>query len=337
MTGQHQGHDLVAQLPVGHALAGLLVAGGKEHRQQVAPVHPVSPALGDAIVHHPVQRAQGSGEAEVARGGQRARQRDQRLHRLDGVPQDHRQRAADRLGRPLEVQAEQGPPQDGQGGAGHLRRDVDRLTGGGLRAQAVGQLAGDPGHDLAEGGKARLVEGGLGQAALPFPESTVLGDEPAAQGHPQRLEPAGLAPVVLASVLQDALDPAGPADEVPIDHPQLHVGDRPVGARRLHQELQRVGAKGRQAPDDWHAPRPGRRPRQRDGGNGAAHAPIMARGRGAVRERSAAGRRRRGRLGGAGGCRGGAGGRGGAAAEAAAVAAAGAGQPAGCRRRGRRA
>ena len=36
VAGPDERDDLVAQLPVGEALAGLLVAGGQEHREQVA-------------------------------------------------------------------------------------------------------------------------------------------------------------------------------------------------------------------------------------------------------------------------------------------------------------
>ena len=55
VAGQHEGHHLVAELAVGHARAGLLVAGDQEHREQVALLLPRTAARLDDVVHDAIE------------------------------------------------------------------------------------------------------------------------------------------------------------------------------------------------------------------------------------------------------------------------------------------
>ena len=57
MAGHEQRHDLVAELPVGHPPAALLVLGVQEHREQIAPVLAALAALGDDREEDPFQPA----------------------------------------------------------------------------------------------------------------------------------------------------------------------------------------------------------------------------------------------------------------------------------------
>jgi len=150
-------HRLVADLPVGHRAAVILVLRDEEHRQQVAAdivSTMICPPLGDHAVDDGVEPL-----ARVARAA----------HRSDRQPFDHvgerhhaepegghhvGQRAADLAGLRFDVDVEERLAGDRQGDAHHLLRHVER----GVVAPLPAQLVGVVDHGLCVGGDAIAVK-----------------------------------------------------------------------------------------------------------------------------------------------------------------------------------
>jgi hypothetical protein len=271
VPGQHQGHHLVAQLPIGHPLAGLGVAGLDQHGEQIGAGDAVLAAALDGVQHHVVERAQGRLESPVGGSGNHARHREERVDGVHRVAQHHGQRAADGGGDGGEVLAEERAPQDLQGDAQELGHQVDHLAPPRQRAPAIDELGGGLAHGAAEGGQPLLVEGRLGDAPLAPPEIAIGGEQPIAQRGAQHLERVGLPAVVLAVVLENALHPARLRDDVPIEARQPDLRHRSIRLRGLHQEAERIGAKLGERADERPPGRAGRDAADRERRSGGGH------------------------------------------------------------------
>src|SRR6188768_487739 len=90
MTGNEQRLDLVARLPVGDRLAGLLITGVQQNAQQISPVESGPTALGNQVVDQSVQGAARLEKATLDRDRRVLRNIERRIQpvvevlRLDG-------------------------------------------------------------------------------------------------------------------------------------------------------------------------------------------------------------------------------------------------------------
>src|SRR5207245_1804880 len=96
VTGEEQGHGLVADLPIGHA-AALLVARVQQQREQVAAVGLLRAALADEAEQDRVEPADGPAKAEVRRRRQPERRRQRGVEAIEEIGLQDRERVDDDL------------------------------------------------------------------------------------------------------------------------------------------------------------------------------------------------------------------------------------------------
>ncbi len=125
VPGEEEGHGLVAGLPGGHAAAAAFFAGGEEHAEEIGAGLAGGAALVDDAVDDVVEVFSGAEEAAVCGGGDEAHEEVAEGHVHDGVAgEEVVQAAADGVGGVVDVCAEEGLGDDGEGEAHHLVGDV---------------------------------------------------------------------------------------------------------------------------------------------------------------------------------------------------------------------
>ena len=213
VAGHEHGDDLVAQLAVGHALAGLLVLGQHEHAQQVAAVARVGAAFGDEPVHGAVDDAHRRAHPQVRQARQPFGDADEvaepqpvAVERADGVADAARLLLVEAVG-------EHRPGDDLHGHARHFGLHVERRAGGGGGRPAALHVLRQLRHRAGEAGDPLAVERRRGDAPLAAPERPLAGQQAAAEERlEQRAGDGGLAV------------PAGAGDEDVADDMRLDRG-----------------------------------------------------------------------------------------------------------------
>ena len=205
MTGEQQRHDLIAHLPVVHALSCLLVTRQHQQREQVIRVGTQPTMFGDHLLHDSVERANGLLNAAVA-----WRRNGERWHRMIDVVRErcHQRRECltDGIRLIAEVDAEQGLAHDAQRQAHHLHSHIHGLI---ARRSVVPTLQHNPGgarHERSKGGKLLAMEGGLHETPLVQPRQPVVGEESLAKQGPEEVHEIGIFAVVAMILLQHMLD-----------------------------------------------------------------------------------------------------------------------------------
>lgn len=113
MAGEHEGHHLVAQLAIGHLLAGVGVAHLEQHREQVVrPRRPRLAARADESVDEPVEHTHRVGVLAVARGRDPLGRRQERVELLGREAQDDLERVPRLLRFGFDVRRKQRAPDD---------------------------------------------------------------------------------------------------------------------------------------------------------------------------------------------------------------------------------
>jgi hypothetical protein len=121
---EHEDQDLVADLGVVERVA--VVARVDQQAQQIVPAGRLRAPLGDQLVADAVDVALGAVRAPVRSRGPLARRRSGAQSALARVVAEERERGAHNGDRPLDVGAEQQPPDHAQRDARHLLVRVDR-------------------------------------------------------------------------------------------------------------------------------------------------------------------------------------------------------------------
>ena len=239
VAGDEEGDHLVADLAVGHRLAGL-VPHREQGREHVVPLAAAPPALVDQPVDHLVELRDRAQEADVARERHPPGERHGREH----PPVEDRKGGGDRLVDRLRVTghlgAEEGLHRDLDQQAHHLALEVERLALGDLALPPLehGRDRGVDGlHHAHQAGdvKARLQEPPLQAPLLPLAQ-----EQPVAAERLEELE-VGAPNVIPVVGLPDALDVVRMGDEVELLGAEAAQADHvAVLPRRLGQERQRV-------------------------------------------------------------------------------------------------
>jgi len=234
-------HDLVADLPVAHALARLLVLGGEQHAEQVVHVLAALPAFLDDAEDHRVQ----GGDRLL--GGVLVRQGEPFRQEVGGHPGgDLLQGGAEALRHhpelaAVDAQAEHRLDDDSQREGHHFPADLDRIAFG-ARLFPLGEpLVHDLGHDRYEArhalvGERRLHEVPLAAPAIPFVDHQAIAEEEASA-----LEHVAL-PIIVMIRHHDVVNMIGQRDEVDRSKSQIeanqvvifehHPGTEPGGIRQ---------------------------------------------------------------------------------------------------------
>ena len=255
VAGQQQGHDLVAELPVGHAAAvALLVAGLQEDRQQVAAAGRGPAALGDDAVDDGVQAQEAVAGPAVGRRRQPQGQRDQATAAGGEVVHQHDERLADLAGPVGDVHVEEGAGGDAERELRHLGVNVAGF------AVAPGiEHAPRQGNDrLGVGGDALAAKGGLHEAALAQPELAFAQEQAVAQPGDQHALSEVLDEVAVAGG-EDFLDAVGVADEGDAAGAHAQGEDVAILAGAAGVEAEDVAAPLGKGAEQPVAPRAGRR------------------------------------------------------------------------------
>ncbi len=240
VAGHEECEGLAPELVVGHRLPGLLVAGPDQHREQVAVVAALAPALADEVQHELVQRPDRPLEPEVGRRRHPGRGRGERLiEPAFQVTRGDAERRPDGVRLVAHVAAEERPAGDGERQPRHLGRDIDGFPRRGGLTPSVQELGRGVDHDLGITGHSLAMEGRLRQPSLP-PPGIPLGDD---QVVPEQIAEEAILPaaqIVLRVVVEDAPDVVGVVHEVDQERSDPEAKDVPEPLTRPEQEIERI-------------------------------------------------------------------------------------------------
>ncbi len=237
VTGEKDGHRLVAHLVVRHPRAVVFVLGGQQHRQQVAAIAAARSSIRDHAIDDGVEaRPRHPGSSKLGHRktlehfAERQHRHPERFH--------HGGQRLAYCGRLLlDVDVEQRPADNRQRQPVHLASDVERRAVGPRAPHAVGIAD----HQVAVSGHAIAVKRGLHQAPLPQVERAFAGQQTLAEQALASFEPPALGeiPVVRDEHVANQLRL--------VDEEQLFAGhpvrrDVAVRARELREEVERVRA-----------------------------------------------------------------------------------------------
>jgi hypothetical protein len=184
LTGEQKGRNLNPQLLVCHRLAGLLIAGGHQHREQVRRVRGVTAAFADHVFdgcpeHRPcglespvLRRRPPVGEPERPEA-----LADTLVHDGPGTIHLGPERA--------EVGAQQRTEHDRAGEAHHLFSDIHGPAGRRNHLPLCCGLSRRFGHDAGQRGDAVAMKCRLCNASLAEPELILARQQAVAEGQPQ--------------------------------------------------------------------------------------------------------------------------------------------------------
>jgi hypothetical protein len=251
MAGQKDRHHLVSQLPIGHSLAGFLIARRHEHRQQIAGVFTGPSSLRDEIEDEAVQRLERRFEAAVARGGEQARYVN---HSCDGIvrgAQGDGHRLSDAIDIVADVGAQQRLACDPKRQPHHLRGDVGRggaVPGSPRRQPCWGGLRAPPGehvrrgadHGVTERRNPRAMECGLSDTALPQPVRSFARQQTVREKRPERGEAARLLAVVPIVLLKHVSDVIRMRELIDVERTQAESRDVAIQPNVVSQQRDRV-------------------------------------------------------------------------------------------------
>ncbi len=177
MTCKDHGHHFIAQLLIAHGLAGLLITGEQEHREQIPQVLLGASALLDEARDYSIENGEGTRIALIARGGYPERQGDQRRQIMGEMLKGRRKRLSHRTGLELDIRAKQGFRHDLQRQAHHFSGEIKRLLMVFIRVPALNHRGSTGGHHGRQTSNALTMEGRLGQTTFSKPGCSLIEEQ----------------------------------------------------------------------------------------------------------------------------------------------------------------
>jgi hypothetical protein len=194
VAGDEEGDELIAELLVGEGRA-IVVAGGEQAPEQVAPTLPRRPAPADQVEEDRVQGGALAGQGAAARQGHPQRQESGEAVGLLPGGLDHPiDVGAEVAHRAVQGGVEQRAHDDVEGEAHQAGPQVDDALG-----QRLGEGAGAVGHHAGEGRHLAGAEDRRDQAAVALPGLPLRGEQPLAEDLAEAPGDAILAQVVFAA------------------------------------------------------------------------------------------------------------------------------------------